>query len=132
MDTNGDISKAILIKESKSKPSALKNYAEFPEGASSDWSHFTSSDDSSFTTESTRDSFSALDHGDVPFSTVFQSLYPAESTSRRAVSSSKGQTRFARLDSGLVQSTATPTTGFLNSGNEARTEPPQTSVNCSM
>ncbi|KAL8518401.1 hypothetical protein ACS0TY_009693 [Phlomoides rotata] len=118
---HADICKAILIRESRSRPS------EFSDAPSSDWSYFTSSDDSSFTTDSTRNSFST-DHADVPFSSAFQSLYPAESTSRRAVSCSNGQTRFARQDSGLVQS-ATPTTGFLNSGSEARTGPPQTPVN---
>ncbi|CAL9067453.1 ubiquitin C-terminal hydrolase 15-like [Musa acuminata AAA Group] len=37
---------------------------EFSEATSSDWTFFTSSDDSSFTTEGTRDSFSMTDYGD--------------------------------------------------------------------
>ncbi|KAE9621560.1 hypothetical protein Lal_00032700 [Lupinus albus] len=37
---------------------------EFSDAVSSDWSVFTSSDEASFTTESTRDSFSTVDYGD--------------------------------------------------------------------
>ncbi|KAI3789506.1 hypothetical protein L2E82_02305 [Cichorium intybus] len=46
--------------------------------ATSDWSIFTSSDDASFTTESTRDSFSTVDYTDYtpdPFSSIFNTLY---------------------------------------------------------
>ncbi|PIN23230.1 Ubiquitin carboxyl-terminal hydrolase [Handroanthus impetiginosus] len=106
-ETNADhpnISRGIFIRENRSKPSTLNNYAEFSDTTSSDRSSlFTSSDDSSFTTESTRDSFSA----DIPFSSVFQSLYPVESTSRRTIScsvfpSSKPQTRFVCEEKGFV------------------------------
>lgn len=46
---------------------------EFSDATSSDWSLFTSSDEASFTTESTRDSFSTVDYGDNmdPISAIF-------------------------------------------------------------
>ncbi|KAK8985512.1 hypothetical protein V6N11_068766 [Hibiscus sabdariffa] len=58
---------------------------EFSDAASSsDWSLFTSSDEASFTTESTRDSFSTVDHADPstgdPFS-IFNNFYTPESSS---------------------------------------------------
>ncbi|KAG4947494.1 hypothetical protein JHK87_043501 [Glycine soja] len=53
---------------------------EFSDATSSDWSLFTSSDEASFTTESTRDSFSTVDYGDScnmdPISSIFN--YPPE------------------------------------------------------
>lgn len=75
----------MLIREIRSRASSLSNYMEFSDATSSDWSVFTSSDDSSFTTESTRDS---VDHGDLAFSSIFQSMYPVDSPSRRTVSCS--------------------------------------------
>nr|KAJ0187691.1 hypothetical protein LSAT_V11C900496880 [Lactuca sativa] len=49
---------------------------DFSDAASSDWSIFTSSDDASFTTESTRDSFSTIDYTDNdPISSIFNTLY---------------------------------------------------------
>ncbi|XP_047966144.1 ubiquitin carboxyl-terminal hydrolase 15-like [Salvia hispanica] len=75
----------VLIREIRSRASSLSNYMEFSDATSSDWSVFTSSDDSSFTTESTRDS---VDHGDLAFSSIFQSMYPVDSPSRRTVSCS--------------------------------------------
>ncbi|RDY06833.1 Ubiquitin carboxyl-terminal hydrolase 15, partial [Mucuna pruriens] len=48
---------------------------EFSDATASDWSLFTSSDEASFTTESTRDSFSTVDYGDScnmdPISSIF-------------------------------------------------------------
>ncbi|XP_024960747.1 ubiquitin carboxyl-terminal hydrolase 15-like [Cynara cardunculus var. scolymus] len=50
---------------------------DFSDANSSDWSSiFTSSDDASFTTESTRDSFSTIDHTDNdPISSIFNTIY---------------------------------------------------------
>lgn len=63
---------------------------DFSDAASSDWSIFTSSDDASFTTESTRDSFSTVDYTDNnadPFSSIFNTLYtPHDYHSRNTVS----------------------------------------------
>lgn len=124
---SGSGSKGVLIRESRSRPSMLRNYAEFSDATSSDWSVFTSSDDSSFTTESTRDSFSTVDHADVPFSSIFQSLYPVDSPSRRTIScsvfpGSKPHTRFAaREERGFVS------VKCVNYGRE-----PQKSVNCTV
>lgn len=152
---HANISRGILIRENRSGPSTLKNYAEFSDATSSDWSLFTSSDDSSFTTESTRDSFSTVDHADVPFSSIFQSLYPAESTSRRTIScsvfpGSKPQTRFAREERGFVSVSCVPTLDqrgesataglcnvvscgvHVNYGGESRKGSPQTSVHCTI
>ncbi|KAJ9551526.1 hypothetical protein OSB04_015571 [Centaurea solstitialis] len=51
---------------------------DFSDANSSDWSSiFTSSDDASFTTESTRDSFSTIDHTDTdPITSIFNTIYP--------------------------------------------------------
>lgn len=120
----------VNIRENRSKPSSLKNYAEFSDATSSDWSLLTSSDDSSFTTESTRDSFSTVDHADVPFSSIWQSMYPAGSPSRRTIScsvfpGSKVQTRFAREERGFV---------CVNYGSEPRKggNPQTSSVHCTI
>ncbi|KAJ9183071.1 hypothetical protein P3X46_006982 [Hevea brasiliensis] len=52
---------------------------EFSDATSSDWSLSTSSDETSFTTESTRDSFSTMDYTDTcnadTFSSIFSNLY---------------------------------------------------------
>ncbi|XP_075522235.1 ubiquitin carboxyl-terminal hydrolase 15-like isoform X2 [Primulina tabacum] len=78
-----------LLRQIRSIPPIPKNYTEFSDAASCNSPLFTSSDDSSFTTESTSDSFSTADYVDtVPFSSVFQSLYPADSVSRRTISCS--------------------------------------------
>ncbi|GMJ05368.1 ubiquitin-specific protease 15 [Hibiscus trionum] len=59
--------------------------------SSSDWSLFTSSDEASYTTESTRDSFSTVDYADPsngdPFS-IFNNFYTPESSSCNTVSCS--------------------------------------------
>ncbi|KAK4430130.1 Ubiquitin carboxyl-terminal hydrolase 15 [Sesamum alatum] len=162
LETNVDytnISRGILIRESRSRPSSLKNYAGFSDATSSDWSPFTSSDDSSFTTESTRDSFSTVDHAEVPFSSIFQSLYPADCTSRRNISCSvfpfsKPLTRFAREEKGFVSFSSLPrldqgeesawqavdhrsysetSVGVdVNYGSDPRKGPPLTSLHCTI
>ncbi|XP_054815494.1 ubiquitin carboxyl-terminal hydrolase 15 isoform X2 [Prosopis cineraria] len=48
---------------------------EFSDATSSDWSLFTSSDEASFTTESTRDSFSTVDYGDSCNIDQFSSIF---------------------------------------------------------
>lgn len=130
---HSSISRGMLIRENRSKPSSFKNYAEFSDATSSDWSLLTSSDDSSFTTESTRDSFSTVDHADVPFSSIFQSMYPADSPSRRTIScsvfpGSKAQTRFAREERGFVS------VSCVNYGSEPRKggNPQTSSVHCTI
>ncbi|XP_061362216.1 ubiquitin carboxyl-terminal hydrolase 15 [Gastrolobium bilobum] len=68
---------------------------EFSDATSSDWSLFTSSDEASFTTESTRDSFSNVDYGDScnmdPISSIFN--YTPENAYRK-FSHSRSLTRF--------------------------------------
>lgn len=66
---------------------------EFSDATSSDWSLFTSSDEASFTTESTRDSFSTVDYGDNmdPFTSIFN--YTAKNSYRK-FSISRPLTRF--------------------------------------
>ncbi|KAH7859610.1 hypothetical protein Vadar_003222 [Vaccinium darrowii] len=91
---------------SSNRPPSMEIYAEsiFSEPASSDWSIFTSSDDASFTTESTRDSFSTSDYADAcngdPISSLFSTMYRPEYSTNRTIScsmfsSSLPQTRFA-------------------------------------
>ncbi|XP_052178295.1 ubiquitin carboxyl-terminal hydrolase 15 isoform X2 [Diospyros lotus] len=84
---------------------------EFSDATSSDWSIFTSSDEASFTTESTRDSFSTVDYADAcntdPVSSIFDTVYVPEYSSHRTIScrmfsSSKPQTRFALEGKGMV------------------------------
>ncbi|KAL0396873.1 UNVERIFIED_CONTAM: Ubiquitin carboxyl-terminal hydrolase 15 [Sesamum calycinum] len=165
LETNVDytnISRGILIRENRNRPSSSKNYTEFSDVTSSDWSPFTSSDDSSFTTEGTRDSFSTVDHAEVPFSSIFQSLYPEDCTSRRTISCSvfpfsKSLTRFAREEKGFISFSRPPrfdqgeesawpvvnhrTAGTygeisvgedVNYGSDPRKGHPQTSLHCTI
>ncbi|KAI5571238.1 hypothetical protein POPTR_011G095200v4 [Populus trichocarpa] len=69
------------------RSSANKNTTQvmdFSDATSSDRSLFTSSDEASFTTESTRDSFSTIDYADAcnadAFSSIFNDLYAPESS----------------------------------------------------
>ncbi|KAL8135556.1 hypothetical protein AgCh_010262 [Apium graveolens] len=84
---------------------------EFLDANSSDWSIFTSSDDASFTTESTRDSFSTVDCADGsnmdPLSSIFNTVYVPEYSSHRTVSccsydSSKSHKRYASVQNGFI------------------------------
>ncbi|KZV50028.1 Ubiquitin-specific protease 15 isoform 1 [Dorcoceras hygrometricum] len=78
-----------LLREIRGISPISRNYSGFSDTTSCNSPLFTSSDDSSFTTESTSDSFSTVDYVDtVPFCPVFQSLYPAGSLSRRTISCS--------------------------------------------
>ncbi|XP_021895044.1 ubiquitin carboxyl-terminal hydrolase 15 [Carica papaya] len=80
---------------------------EFSDATLSDWSLFTSSDEASFTTESTRDSFSTVDYADAdPFS-IFSTPYGLESSSHNTVAcrmfaNSRLQTRFFSEEKGYV------------------------------
>lgn len=84
---------------------------EFSDATSSDWSLFTSSDEASFTTESTRDSFSTVDYADAcnldTFSSIFSNLYAPESSSQstlcsRTFSNSRPQARFISEERGYI------------------------------
>ncbi|XP_048129791.1 ubiquitin carboxyl-terminal hydrolase 15 isoform X5 [Rhodamnia argentea] len=95
----------------------IENYnetlgTEFSDATSSDWSLFTSSDEAaSFTTESTRDSFSTGDYADMcnvdPMSSIFSNLYGSEYPPPNAVScrlflNNGAQTRFVSEEKGYV------------------------------
>ncbi|XP_030440990.1 ubiquitin carboxyl-terminal hydrolase 15 isoform X2 [Syzygium oleosum] len=95
----------------------IENYneifgTEFSDATSSDWSLFTSSDEAaSFTTESTRDSFSTGDYADLcnvdPISSIFSNLYGSEYSPPNAVScrlllNGGAQTRFVSEEKGYV------------------------------
>ncbi|KAI8008614.1 Ubiquitin carboxyl-terminal hydrolase 15 [Camellia lanceoleosa] len=94
----------------RNRPASMDSL--YSDATSSDWSIFTSSDDASFTTESTRDSFSTVDYADAcnadPFTSIFNTIYrPEYSSSRRAIScnmfsSGKSETRFASEGKGFV------------------------------
>ncbi|KAF5771836.1 putative ubiquitinyl hydrolase 1 [Helianthus annuus] len=56
--------KSTSGQETVSNRNQATSCVDFSDAASSDWSIFTSSDDASFTTESTRDSFSTIDNTD--------------------------------------------------------------------
>lgn len=99
--------------------SANRRHPEFSDAASSsDWSLFTSSDDASFTTESTRDSFStATEHADMlnpdPVTSFFNAMYPSGHSSQRTVScrmfsGSEPITRFLHEEKGFVESYEPP------------------------
>lgn len=82
---------------------------EFSDATSSDWSLFTSSDEASFTTESTRDSFSTVDYADTnvdPISSIFNTIYVPEcsrnSFSCRKFSNNRAQTRFFSQEKGKI------------------------------
>ena len=93
----------------------MEAYAEpvcmdFSNATSSDWSLFTSSDEASFTTESTRDSFSTVDYADTcnadTISSIFNTLYAPEysrnSVSCRKVSNCRPHTRFVSEQKGHI------------------------------
>ncbi|KAH9611605.1 hypothetical protein KSS87_007788, partial [Heliosperma pusillum] len=89
--------------ETYTEPSIM----EFSDATASDWSLFTSSDDASFTSESTRDSFSITDHSDMchvdPFSSMFSHSHPAHRTvSCRMFSGSKPTTRYISEETGYI------------------------------
>lgn len=90
---------------------------DFSDATSSEWSLFTSSDDSSFTTESTRDSFSTIDHSDSPvldpISSIFGPFYVPESAHCHGMSctkssSSSHQTRFHKERQAFVFDSSMP------------------------
>lgn len=90
---------------------------DFSDAASSDWSLFTSSDESSFTTESTRDSCSTVDHGDNanldPISSIFSPFYAPEYSCSNGISRTKfspcrPQTRFFLESTGCVMDSSMP------------------------
>ncbi|RQO85850.1 hypothetical protein POPTR_001G378900v4 [Populus trichocarpa] len=94
----------------RSSSKNITQVMDFSDATSSDWSIFTSSDEASFTTESTRDSFSTVDYADAcnvdTFSSIFNDLYAPESSyrntiCRRTFSYSRPQTRFI-LETGHV------------------------------
>lgn len=93
---------------------------DFSDATSSDWSIFTSSDDASFTTDSTRDSFSTVDHADAGnmdlSASLFNSLHPPEYPSHKTVScsrfySSRPRERFLHGENGNVY-------GSVNDGKQ--------------
>ncbi|KAK4355321.1 hypothetical protein RND71_024292 [Anisodus tanguticus] len=106
----------IVKNANKNRPLVVGTYTEsmateFSDATSSDWSLFTSSDEASFTTESTRDSFSTVDYADAsatdPFSSIINRLCASEYSSNRTVacsmfSSSKPHTRFFSERKGSV------------------------------
>lgn len=97
------------MKEQRKPANRFKPRADhnIPESSSSEWSLFTSSDEASMTTESTRDSFSTVDYTDVchvgdtssPFS-IFNNLYhnvepsPHNTVACRMFSGAKPETRY--------------------------------------
>lgn len=131
---------------------------EYSDAASSDWSLFTSSDEASFTTESTRDSFSTVDYADAsnmdPFSSILNSLYASEYHPQKTIacnvfSTSKSQTRFFSENMGSVWECYVPEVSFSTAeafgnaaalrqgqgvtyGSGTRRGPPQKSVNCNI
>ncbi|KAF9666630.1 hypothetical protein SADUNF_Sadunf16G0248900 [Salix dunnii] len=109
--------------------SAGKNITQvmdFSDATSSDRSIFTSSDEASFTTESTRDSFSTIDYADAcnvdAFSSIFNDLYPPESSNRntlcrRTFSYSRPQTRFISETGNVLDSYSTQSSGHEKERN---------------
>ncbi|XP_024018956.1 ubiquitin carboxyl-terminal hydrolase 15 [Morus notabilis] len=96
---------AIPVMETCAEPIGV----EFSDATSSDWSIFTSSDEASFTTESTRDSFSTVDFADTnvdPISSIFNTIYAPEysrnSVSCRKFSNNRPQTRFFSQEKGQI------------------------------
>lgn len=71
--TSGQETKDFQVGSNRIRP---PSYVDFSDATSSEWSIFTSSDDTSFTTESTRDSFSTIDYIDNdPISSIFNAIY---------------------------------------------------------
>ncbi|XP_074311208.1 ubiquitin carboxyl-terminal hydrolase 15 isoform X2 [Silene latifolia] len=89
--------------ETYTEPSIM----EFSDATASDWSLFTSSDDASFTSESTRDSFSLTDHSDMchvdPFTSMFSHSHPSHRTvSCRMFSGSQPTTQYISEETGYI------------------------------
>ncbi|XP_021867027.2 ubiquitin carboxyl-terminal hydrolase 15 [Spinacia oleracea] len=87
------------------------DFMEFSDATTSDWSLFTSSDEASFTSESTRDSFSTVDYSDNgnvdPFSSMFGIHSSCVRPTQRMVScsmfsGSKPVTRYVSEQTGYV------------------------------
>ncbi|KAJ6753944.1 UBIQUITIN CARBOXYL-TERMINAL HYDROLASE 15 [Salix purpurea] len=102
---------------------------DFSDATSSDRSIFTSSDEASFTTESTRDSFSTIDYADAcnvdAFTSIFNDLYPPESSNRntlcrRTFSYSRPQTRFISETGNVLDSYSTQSSGHEKERNPNR------------
>ncbi|KAI9184902.1 hypothetical protein LWI28_002313 [Acer negundo] len=101
---------------------------ESSDAISSDWSLFTSSDEASFTTESTRDSFSTVDYADtcnVDQVSDFNTKYAPESASLETVccrtfSNSWPQTRFISEEMKGYVMESYPSTHFQNSVQRER------------
>ncbi|XP_043689452.1 ubiquitin carboxyl-terminal hydrolase 15-like [Telopea speciosissima] len=94
LGTGNQTSKDILRSANRNILPMRETYAEsmsmeFSDAPPSDWSLFTSSDDASYTTESTRDSFSTADYADTfnldSISSIFSS-YPSEYSSHSTIS----------------------------------------------
>ncbi|KAL0923990.1 hypothetical protein M5K25_004786 [Dendrobium thyrsiflorum] len=94
---------------------------DFSDATSSELSLFTSSDDSSFTTESTRDSISTVDHGDSSgldtISSIFGPFYMPESSQGNGISCTKSllstlQTRIHREKRAFILDSSTPPRPF--------------------
>ena len=107
-------SNGILRSANRNVIPSVETYAEpireFSDATSSDWSLFTSSDEASFTTESTRDSFSTVDYADTcnvdPISSIFHPIYVPDymrnSVSCRKFSNNRPQTRFLSQEKGHI------------------------------
>ncbi|KAH0466950.1 hypothetical protein IEQ34_004188 [Dendrobium chrysotoxum] len=105
----------------REKASANLVSTDFSDATSSELSLFTSSDDSSFTTESTRDSISTVDHGDSSgldtISSIFGPFYMPESSHGNGISCTKSllstlQTRIHREKRAFILDSSPPPRPF--------------------
>ncbi|XP_020681541.1 ubiquitin carboxyl-terminal hydrolase 15 isoform X1 [Dendrobium catenatum] len=105
----------------REKASANLVSTDFSDATSSELSLFTSSDDSSFTTESTRDSISTVDHGDSSgldtISSIFGPFYMPESSHGNGISCTKSllstlQTRIHREKRAFILDSSVPPRPF--------------------
>lgn len=95
MDVISRTSGSVLRNPNRNRPPIMGTYSEnmeISDATASDWSLFTSSDEASFTTESTRDSFSTVDYADAstidPFSSFINSMSAPDYNSKRTIACS--------------------------------------------
>nr|GMD34969.1 ubiquitin carboxyl-terminal hydrolase 15-like [Ipomoea batatas]GME08601.1 ubiquitin carboxyl-terminal hydrolase 15-like [Ipomoea batatas] len=95
VDVINRTSGSVVRNANRNRPPIMGTYSEnmeMSDATASDWSLFTSSDEASFTTESTRDSFSTVDYSDAstldPFSSFINTMSAPDYNSKRTIACS--------------------------------------------
>ncbi|CAH9127005.1 unnamed protein product [Cuscuta epithymum] len=127
-NTNHYTSGSVSRSASRNRQPLMGMHSENMDPVTSDWSLFTSSDEASFTTESTRDSFSTVDYADGstidPMSSFMNMSAPDYTTSKRTTiacnmfSGSRPHTTFFSENKGFVVAASTNYLSSVQEGND--------------